>query len=72
MIFFFFETADSKVHVGVAASHLVAEFEHFVQRLAVGVDHDGVSVSVDDFQIHLSRGAQTQTVMESQNKLSKI
>lgn len=53
------------MRVGVAASHLVAKLVHFLQRLAVGVDHDGVGVSVDDFQIHLSRGAQTVTVMES-------
>lgn len=68
----FLKSADLKVRVGVTASHLVAKFEHFLQRLAVGVDHDGVGVSVDDFQIHLSRGAQTETIMESQNKLSKI
>lgn len=51
----FLKSADLKLHVGVTASHLVAKFEHFLQRLAVGVDHDGVGVSVDDFQIHLPR-----------------
>lgn len=37
----------------VTASHLVAKFEDLVQGPAVSVDHDGVGVSVDDFQIHL-------------------
>lgn len=37
----------------ITASHLVAKFEDLLQGPAVGVDHDGVGVSVDDFQIHL-------------------
>lgn len=37
----------------VAVSHLVAELEDLLQGPAVGVDHDGVGVAVDDLQIHL-------------------
>lgn len=53
---------------------LIAKFEHFLQRLAVGVDHNGVSISVYDFQVHLSdKGIKWHKgfkVMEGQQSLN--
>lgn len=48
------ERTKEEVYIYSFTSHLIAKFEDFLQRLAVGVDHDGVGISVDDFQIHLS------------------
>lgn len=48
-----------------STSHLIAKFEDFLQRPAVSVDHDGVCVAVDDFQIHLSHMRETKNRRKS-------
>lgn len=49
-----FKQTDRRRVWRITTSHLIAKFVDFLQSPAVGVDHNGVSISVDDFQIHLS------------------
>lgn len=40
--------------------YLVAKFEDLVQVGAVGVNHDGICVSINDLQVHLHTGGRRE------------